>query len=214
MEIPNTCPCQKQTSKEFLKFATETCHLSPSPVACKTTMRVVLNDLRRCGENDEAEYLTKSNSVFFTDRCCSWHITTCRREIDGVISCRHAPLPRQVKRRRVFFDRLKPEYYWKLDVLPKSWLISRTPPDLLVIIYGLPSRWPIFGDPSPITTEQLAPAAMYLANPNLFLLLLLKTTKEVSVSAMYNDKQVRSRSKVVVHQQERIRVLEERMRNT
>ena len=138
-------------NKEFLKFATEACHLSPSPAACKTTMRVVLNDLRRCGENDEVEYLTKSNSGFFTDRWCGWHITACRREIDGVLYLATTPPSSQAA--EGFFRSLKTRILLKTGCA-KSWLISRTLPDLLSgftrdYIYGLPSRWPIFENPSP-----------------------------------------------------------------
>ena len=118
-------------NKQYLKIATETCHLSPSPAACKATMRVVLNDLRKCGENDEVDYLTKADSGFFTDRWCSWHITACRREIDGVLYLVATPPSSQAE--EGFFRSLKARILLKTGCA-KSWLISRTIPELLVIV--------------------------------------------------------------------------------
>ena len=55
-------------NKDYLKIATEQCHLSPSDQAAKTIVKVILSDLEKCGEQDEIDYLTKAGSGFFTNR--------------------------------------------------------------------------------------------------------------------------------------------------
>ena len=49
-------------NKDYLKIATEQHHLSPSDQVVKIIVKVILSDLKKCGEqDDEIDYLTKAD---------------------------------------------------------------------------------------------------------------------------------------------------------